>query len=277
MSKLLKGHYFWPSYHPPELPPKLRFLSPSSQFLFVLPREPAYIKVFFLFMAQLHGGVFSLWSQMRCFSPALLWWCDLEWVLNPTIFWLLFDPSLSPDIPLAACLVLSWHSQLKQKADLIHTSANICEPRAQTCLLTDTRDRNCCDPVGVIVMGRSVYFKDHTISCTDGSVRTTAPGWRMALYCVAGCRLTPSHTQKQSPASVGSAGVTDRQRRVVASLGHSWTSDSVAIHLLVVSQKRRAARTASVTNNTCLHTSHCCVQGPQDAETQQHNRSRQVK
>lgn len=64
--------------------------------------------------------------------------------------------------------MLSWHSQLKQKADLVRTNANICEPRAQTCLLTDTRDRNCCDPAGVIVMGRSVNFKDQTV---DGSVR----------------------------------------------------------------------------------------------------------
>lgn len=72
------------------------------------------------------------------------------------------------------------------------------------------------------------------------------------------CRRTPSYTQKQSQpqrASVGSAGVTSGQRRIVASLGRSWTLDSASIHLLVVSQKQRAARTASVTNNTCLHTS----------------------
>lgn len=81
--------------------------------------------------------------------------------------------------------MLSWHSQLKQKADLIHTNANIWEPRAQTRLLTDTRDRNCCDPVRVIVMGRSVSFKDQTMSFADGSVRNTGPAWRMALYCVA--------------------------------------------------------------------------------------------
>lgn len=130
-----------------------------------------------------------------------------------------------------------------------------------------------------MVLGISVCFKDQRISFPDGSVRNaevqnTGPTRRMALYCVAvksvsccgvharthrhRCRLTPSCTQKQSQpqrASVGSAGVTSGQRRIVASLGRSWTLDSVSIHLLVVTQKQRAARTASVTNNTCLHTS----------------------
>lgn len=73
-----------------------------------------------------------------------------------------------------------------------------------------------------------------------------------------GRRLTPLYTQKQSRpqrASVGSAGATSGQRRIVAVLGAPGLFDSVAIHLLAVTQKQRAARTASVTNNTCLHTS----------------------
>lgn len=137
-----------------------------------------------------------------------------------------------------------------------------------------------------MLLGKSDCFKDQKISFPDGSVgngevHNTGPTRRTAPYCVTvksvSCRgvlaqthrhrhrLTPSYTQEQSQpqrASVGWAGATSGQRRIVASLGRSWTRDSVSIHLLVVTQKQRAARTASVTNNTCLHTGSVVVTGP---------------
>lgn len=94
-----------------------------------------------------------------------------------------------------------------------------------------------------MVLGKSLCFKDQKISFPGGSlgigeVQNTGPARRMALRCVAvksvsccgvhaqthrrGRRLTPLYTQKQSQpqrASVGSAGVTSGQRRIVAVLG----------------------------------------------------------
>lgn len=49
--------------------------------------------------------------------------------------------------------MLSWHLRLKQKAAWIHNNANMTEPRAQTRLLTEARDRNCCNPVWVLIYG----------------------------------------------------------------------------------------------------------------------------
>lgn len=90
------------------------------------------------------------------------------------------------------------------------------------------------------------------------------------------CTIVRAETTAQSQrASVGSAGVTGGQHRIVAVPGCSWTLDSVAIHLLAVTQKRAAARTASVTNNTCLHTS--SLLRSRTPETWQHNRRRPVK
>lgn len=98
---------------------------------------------------------------------------------------------------------------------------------------------------------------------------------------------TPAWTQAHTVVHTETITTTKSQCRVsrcdqwtaphCCSLGRSWTFDSVAIHLLVVTQKQRAARTASVTNNTCLHTSSLLgSRAPRHAEIWQHNSCRQV-
>lgn len=183
--------------------------------------------------------------------------------------------------------MLSWRSHLKQKAVLIHTNANICEPRAQTWLLTNTRDGNCSDPVRVFVLGGPVCFKDQTISFADGSVRNPAPAWGTALngqllWCArsnAPTRMqtftlvhTEAITSTKRQCRVSRHSVENRQRGVV---GLSWQCGHSVVYWWVRSGEQPGQPVWPPTPAFTL--AHCGAQGHQDAGMQQHNRCRQVK
>lgn len=128
-----------------------------------------------------------------------------------------------------------------------------------------------------MVLGKSVCFKDQKISFPDGSVRNaevqnTGPTRRMAPYCVTVKSVSCGGARSDTPAEMqtytvvhtetitttkSQCGISRCDQRTAPHCCQPWAllDSRQCVHSLVmVSQKQRAARTASVTNNTCLHT-----------------------